>query len=255
MVVCRAATEAGPLVAALAELGAEPVAVPLLARTAPADDGEALAAAVARLEAYSWVALTSINGVRSFVEALRAASAGPAPDPASGSDPGRRLPSVAAVGPSTATALEAAGLVVALVPAEATAAGLARAFPPPPPGRCRVLAPLAEAASDDLERGLTAAGWVVDRVDAYRMVEPPVADDEADRQARAVGRAHAALLTSPSVVDRFVDRFGATGLPPTTITIGPRTTARAIGRDLGSIIEADRPSDAGLIEALLATLG
>ncbi len=255
VVVCRAADDAGSLLARLRDLGAEPILVPLHRRVGPGDGGAALLAAVADLESYEWLVATSANGVRSVLDAMEA----------------RSWPEqirVAAVGPATARAFAEAGIEVHLVASPSTAVELGRAFPMPavasdtapadaavPP---RVLAPLAEAADDALTEALSAKGYRVDRVDAYRMAEPP---PEAG-QHEAVARADALLLTAPSIVDRFIDRFSLDGVPPLVVSIGPRTTARSRGKGIDQLVAAgshrlvvaDSHDEDGLIETLLATL-
>ena len=236
VVVCRAAPDAGPLSEQLRRLGARPVLVPLLARAAPADGGAGLAAAIDRLAGYGWLVATSANGVRAVVEALA----------------GRDLAAatrVAAVGPSTADAFAAVGIDVDLVPAVATAADLVAAFAPAS-GRVRVLAALAELASDELTAGLAAKGYEVDRIDAYRMVEPHASPDVHTQ----VAAARAVLFTSPSIVDRFVDRFSLDAVPLTAVCIGPRTAARARQRGLVAPVVASVHTEQGLLDALLAAM-
>ncbi|HSO69633.1 MAG TPA: uroporphyrinogen-III synthase, partial [Arachnia sp.] len=78
--------------------------------------------------------------------------------------PGAR---VAAVGPRTASAAEAAGLEVALVPeGESSAAALARAWPE---GGGRVVIPGSALSSTVLEDALRAKGYAVEMVPLYTM--------------------------------------------------------------------------------------
>jgi uroporphyrinogen-III synthase len=234
VVVCRARADAELLADQLRALGARPIQVPLLATGAPADGGAALTGALAQLDGYGWLVATSANGVQAVAEALE----------------GRAVPpgvGVAAVGPATASAFEAAGIAVDLVPAAATAADLALAFPPAD-GPVRVLAALAELASADLVTGLRSKGYTVDRVDAYRIVEPPV-DPEA---AAELAGAEAVLFTSPSIVDRFVDRFSLSAVPATAVCIGPRTAARARQRGVAATVVAPVHTNQGLVDALVA---
>ncbi|MGI9612214.1 MAG: uroporphyrinogen-III synthase, partial [Acidimicrobiales bacterium] len=155
VVVCRAEAEARPLLEELESRGASTVALPLHRLAAPADGGAALDDAIADIDAYTWLAVTSANGVRALASRL-----------------GDGIPtslSVAAVGPATADALAELAIHVDLVPSRATAADLVAAFPIAEAGS-RVLAPLNEAAADTLAAGLEAKGYTVDRVDAYRML-------------------------------------------------------------------------------------
>ncbi|MEZ5412473.1 MAG: uroporphyrinogen-III synthase [Acidimicrobiales bacterium] len=287
VVVCRAEGDAGSLADALRDRGAEPVLVPLVVRAAPADGGAALRAAAARLDRYAWVAVTSAAGAGALLAALTPGSpTGAPPGPAHGHDdagdapgpPGTAEPAaphparragadapwppgvrVAAVGPATAEALRRAGVEPDLVPPTATAADLAAAFPPAPApaaggSAARVLAPLAELAGDDLVEGLRAKGWTVDRIDAYRLAEPPPLPAGAALPDGLVG-ADAVAFTSPSVVDRFCDRFGPALVPPLVACIGPRTAARAGQRGLAGLVTAEDHTAPGLVAALVAALG
>ena len=237
VVVCRAEVDAPSLLAELTRLGAEPVLVPLHQRGRPADGGDALDAALARLDAYQWLALTSANGVRALAEALAAAQVPIPPEVR-----------VAVVGRATAAVAADAGLTVELVPPVATAADLAAAFPPDPDPGQRVLALVAEAASTDLEAGLTVRGYAVDRVSAYRMDSVPVTPEAATRLAGA----DAILLTAPSLVDRLAAVCEPDAIPSTVIAIGPRTAARARRWGLDPVV-ANSHDEAGLVRALLST--
>ncbi len=231
----------------LARLGFEVVAVPLVEVAAPTDGGRALGAAVAGLPDYDWVVLTSVNGVQSVGRVLD----------------GRPWPagvSVAVVGPTTAEAARSAGLPVDLVPGVATAAALVDGFPPAPsptgPGSGRVLAPLARLADATVEQGLTAKGWRVDRVEAYRTAAPAderspeapdgdlhdAVDEDLDHHLDAVA------FFSPSVVDRWVDRFGPAGA--VAVCIGPSTAARARDRGLRRVVMATPHTEDGVVAAL-----
>ncbi|MGB5759131.1 MAG: hypothetical protein WBM50_19625, partial [Acidimicrobiales bacterium] len=59
---------------------------------------------------------------------------------------------------------------------------------------------------------------------------------------------------SPSAVDRFVERFGIDGVPPTVVCIGPSTTARAAVHGLGGVITASPHTQPGVVGALRAAL-
>ena len=70
VVVTRAAEQASTLVERLRAGGATVVEVPTIAIADPADGGAALAAAVADLDGYDWVVLTSTNGAARYLGAL-----------------------------------------------------------------------------------------------------------------------------------------------------------------------------------------
>lgn len=243
VVVCRAEAEAAPLLAALESLGASTVALPLHRFAAPTDGGAALDAAIANIGAYTWLAVTSANGARAVASRL--------------TDGIPKTVSVAAVGPATADALAELAIHVDLVPNRATAADLVAAFPHGEAGS-RVLAPLNEAAADTLAGGLVARGYIVDRVDAYRMLPlTQTSGDVTSGDDTLTGQldcADAVLFTSPSQVDAFITRFGIALVPPVVACIGPRTSAAAEVAGLTPISPPTTHTSAGLVDTLVASL-
>ncbi|HEX2274229.1 MAG TPA: uroporphyrinogen-III synthase, partial [Acidimicrobiales bacterium] len=139
--------------------------------------------------------------------------------------------------------LSARGVVADLVPRRSLAAALAEAFPP---GRGRVLLPQAALADDVLASGLTAKGWSVDVVEAYRTL-PAVPPAEV---AAAAAKADAVAFTSSSTVDNYVDAVGSGGVPPVVACIGPVTAATARRRGLDVTVVAEEQSVDGLAAAI-----
>ncbi len=236
MVVTRAAQQAPVLAGMLHRLGAETVELPVIRIEEPSDGGQALRSAAARLGTYDWLVVTSVNTVERLVPLL-----GDPPD----TGPTR----VAAIGPGTAVALTGAGLRVDLVPERFVAESLLAAFPSPSGGR-RVLLPRAAAARDVLPRGLRAAGWEVDVVEAYRSVgdhpSPPALASAAD--------ADAITFTSPSTVRSYLELAGPGAVPPVVACIGPVTAAAARQSALEVAVVAEVHTMQGLVDALAARL-
>jgi uroporphyrinogen-III synthase len=146
---------------------------------------------------------------------------------------------------------EHSALDVDVVPGRNVAEGLVDALGPPAKGADRLLLVQAEVARDTLERGLTAAGWVVERVVAYRTVDAAI-DDDARRR---LGDADVILFTSSSTVERFVRLVGLDALPPTVASIGPITSSTAGDLGVHVDVEADPHTIAGLVDALAAWAG
>ncbi len=235
VVVTRSAGPGDDLVAALVDLGAEPVVVPMIEIGEPSDGGTALAEAVTHLAQADWVVVTSPNGARRLLAALHDAR-----------DLGGV--SVAAVGSATAAALAEGNVVADLVPERFVAEGLVEAFPP---GPGRVVLVQAEVARDVVPVGLAERGWTVEVVPAYRTVAVAVSD--ADRQA--IAGAHAVCFTSSSTVEHFVANVGLDAVPDLVATIGPVTsaTARRLGLTVG--VEATEHTASGLAAAVAQGLG
>ena len=243
IVVTRAREQAGELVERLQALGAATVEVPAIEICEPADAGAALAAAVDRLGDYDWLVLTSVNGARRLLGAVRAA----------GRD-ARAFGGVqlAAIGPGTAEALAAGNLDADLVPPRFVAESLLEAFPAPDPSRApgpgRVLLARAAVARDVLPEGLRARGWDVDVVDAYRTERAPLSDE----QAAAIAAAEIVTFTSSSTVANLLDALGGRPVPPVVAAIGPVTAATARDHGLRVDVEAEVHTIDGLVDALVA---
>ncbi len=241
IVVCRPVDQSAALIAELEERGAAVVAFPVIEVVAPLDGGEALAAAARRRADYDWVTFTSANGALAFGGAV-------------GQEAWPERPRIAAVGEATAKAVRSAGGRVDFVPTVATAAELASQLPIDPTSGdrpSRVLAPLAELAGPDLMMGLADRGAEVEVVTAYRTVTP----DHPDHARADVAEADAVVITSPSTIDRLVGLVGPEGVPETIVAIGP-VSAEAVRRhELTVAVVAQPHSEAGLIDAVVRTLG
>ncbi len=241
VVVTRPRHQAGPLADALTAAGARVVFVPATRIEVPVDGGEALAKAAADVHGYDWVAFTSANAVDRFVPHLR---------------DGRDLAGVrlAVVGPGTRDALARHRLVADLVPGPSAATGadgLLACFPAAPPDGGRVLFPSAEGAGDVLVAGLTARGWSVDQVAAYRTV---TATPPPSPVVEALAGAQAVVFASPSAVRAYASMAAPDGeplpVPPLVVCIGPSTASAARGLGLVVAAEPPTPSPDALVRAL-----
>lgn len=238
VVVTRAGVQASGLSLRLAELGAVPIEVPTIRIDPPADGGAGLDRASVSLAAgcYEWVVFTSANAVDAVLSRI--------PDL-------RRLApvGVAAVGTATASVLSGRGVVADLVPPadRQQAEGLLEVFPPPTRSGARVLFPRAAEGRDTLVSGLTAAGWEVDLIEAYRTVKMPATGAVADQ----VARADAVCFTSSSTVTGFLEGLGLDAVPPLVACIGPVTAATATASGIKVDIVAKEHTIEGLLSALV----
>ena len=231
VVVTRARAQASGLVDRLRRLGADALELATIEIGDPADGGAALRAAAADVGDYGWVCFTSTNAVERLFACLRDARA-----------LGRAR--VAAVGPGTAEALAARGVAADLVPARSLAESLVDAFPT---GPGRALLPQAAGARPVLADGLTAKGWRVDAVEAYRTrPAAPSSDDLA-----AAAKADAIAFTSSSTVEHWLAVAGPGSTPPVVACIGPVTAETATRHGLPvAVVAADHTVD-GLVAALV----
>ncbi len=228
---------------ALAEHGLVPVVVPLISRAAPSDEGRSLRSAVMRAGRGDWIVVTSPNGADAVLGAVDAVADGVR---------------VAAVGPATAERLAGGGWRVDLVPTRYDAASLATALVELAEPRRAVVAVSALAeprravvavsalADDTVEAALTADGWDVERVDAYRIVSrapsPAEAAELAGCEVVTLASGSAAEVLARLQVDRPV------------VCMGRVTAERAaeLGLDVRGV--ADPSTLAGLVAATVAAL-
>ncbi len=244
VVVTRAASQADALSRPLAALGADVVEMP--STRVELLDTTPVVVALAKLEDYDWLVLTSQNAVRFFSEILVEAGRG------AGALTGLR---VAAVGPATAAALEAVGIAVTVTPRRFVAEGLLEAMRGRDDVRGRrVLYLVAHGARDVLAVGLRALGATVDVIPLYRSV--PDAEGTAGLRERLLGgEIDVVTFTAGSSVRAFVGAVGADAAARAAIaTIGPATSA--VVRELGLKVraEADPSTLDGLVQAVVAAV-
>ncbi|MEH0108119.1 uroporphyrinogen-III synthase [Tersicoccus sp. MR15.9] len=241
----RGPARAGALGAVLREAGATVLTVPVVDFAWPADLGPLDDALTALRDGrFGWLAVTSATTVTALTRRAAALGTGLPILLAVAGDRVR----IAAVGAGTAAALERAGVAVDLVPATGSGAqALLEAWPDASPEQTPVLLPHSDLAAGALADGLTARGWPVTAVTAYRTVDHPAAPGEAiepeNRWSEAAGerltvaaaqerRPDAVVVTSPSTLRRWL----AAGDPCPIVAIGLTTAAAAA--------EAGRPAAA-----------
>lgn len=234
--VTRPERRSADLSSLLQSEGARVISVPLVATAPPSDGGAALAAALDRVAAFDWVAVTSANAVEAVVATV------PAHYDWQGG------PAWAAVGPATADRLRRAGVAVGLVASRAGAAVLAADFPPAPPGGGGVLLVQAEQPHLDLSDAVRAKGWSVERVAAYRTVPTrPTGEQLSELRDSDV-----ITLASPSAAANLAS-LGVRHVP--VVCIGEVTAASARAQDLQVAAVAVEPSAAAFMQAVVTAVG
>jgi len=223
--VTRARAQASALAATLRALGAGVVEAPVI-------QIEPLDVDVPDVEGYDLVAFTSPNAVERFFDGVRDARA-------------LAGPTVAAIGPGTARALRAQGIVADVVPARSVAESLVDALADVTV--TRALIPRAEEARDVLPDALRARGAQVTILPLYRTIAEPLDEDARDA---ALGAGYATFTSASSV--RFFHAAAGTLDGPRLVSIGPATSAAL--RELGyePHVEASVHTPDGLVAALLA---
>ena len=232
--VTRAREQASGLAARLRELGAEVVETPVIKIVAldpPAPDPSA----------YDLVCLTSPNGVRLLFERL----AGIGLD-------ARALHGarVAAIGPATARALRARGVLADVLPERAVAESLVEALGEEPVRRALIAR--ARVARDVLPDALRARGAEVDVLELYETVAAPLSAEQLD----AIRAADYVTFTSASTVTNLLSATGgALDTSARLASIGPVTSDALRAHGLEPSLEADPHDVDGLLAALVRDAG
>ena len=172
ILVTRSRSQSSELSSRLRALGAQAVEFPTIEITTMDDYGD-LDNAIGRLDDFSWILFTSVNGVYIFFERLLKA----------GLD-SRALEGVkvAVIGEQTAARLKGFGIIADLQPERFTSEAALEAFRSRKEdlrGR-RVLFPGSEIARDILPEGLRKLGAEVVIVPVYRNLRPEYTDGELD---------------------------------------------------------------------------
>ncbi|MGH9120507.1 MAG: uroporphyrinogen-III C-methyltransferase [Acidimicrobiales bacterium] len=239
VVVTRTSDQAKPLCSRLSELGARAIEVATIRIGSPSDAGVGLrrAADILARGGYAWAAFTSANAVDALMEMLRDCRA-------------FASTLVAAIGPGTADALGAWGLMPDLVPAEAVGEALLAEMPAAPREGGTVLLAQAARARPVLAEGLAKAGWTTDVVEAYRTVPAEPSEEALDQASEA----DAICFTSSSTVTHYLALAAGRPVPPVVVCLGPvaAATAREAGLEVAAVAEPH--TVAGLVEALVRVL-
>lgn len=238
VIVTRARAQASGLAKTLRGLGAEVVELPAI-RIEPRLDAPAVREAAAAVGVYELICLTSPNGVRLLFEAMEAA----------GLD-ARALAgvTVAAIGPGTARALAAHGVLADVIPERFVAEGLIEALGDLELAGQRVLVARAAQARDVLPDWLRERGAEVDVVDLYETVR----EQPSEEAVAAAQDADYVTFTSSSTVNNLTEALGERfPRAARVVSIGPVTTESAEAAGLEVDVEAERHDVDGLLQALL----
>jgi len=247
VLITRPRNQADSFASALTEAGFEPVFFPVIDIRA-FEENVALDRAIEKISCYDWIVFTSVNGVEAFFEH-------PHPQPLSqgkrGAEGGVKA-KIAAIGPKTAQALEARGVVPDFVPDEYVAEAIL-----PGLGDLRgrwVLLPRAEIARKALPEAILAAGGVAHEIAVYLTLP---AEIDQDGLAALKSGVDAVTFTSPSTVENFVEIVRTTGLDPLRLPgnpkiacIGPITRKAAEEAGFLDVIVAEEYTSEGIVELL-----
>jgi len=243
LLVPRPAEQGKATAAAIRARGARACLLPAIEIREPTDPAP-LQRAIAELGSFAWVLFTSANGVVRFSQALKRAGLD------ARAFAGAKI---GAIGPKTASALEAFGLSADAVADEFVGEGLARAVLARGVPE-RVLLARALVARDALPDLLRQAGARVDVVPVYETVTTDAGT--ALREHFEQQQIDVALFTSSSTVNAVVDTLGAQAAEllarVTVASIGPITSATLAERGVRVDVMASTFTVDGLLDALEA---
>lgn len=241
ILVTRRAEQASELTRRLRDYGASVVEVPMI-RIGPPTDPEAPRRALQGFSEYDYVIFTSVNAVAAVK--MLADNVGidlTAPGPV-----------VFAVGPTTATAVEGAGLNAEALGEDFTAEGLARELDSRPMSERRVLLPRSEVGGSALPTALRRRGAHVDDVAVYLTAPDPAAPA---RLAEILGELDVVTFASGSSVAGFGAAVPADWQRPDDLlvaVIGPAAASAATVAGLEPDIVASEHTARGLADAIAA---
>ncbi|GIW93171.1 MAG: uroporphyrinogen III methyltransferase [Pirellulaceae bacterium] len=239
VLVTRPEGQAEELLWPLSELGADVLVQPAI-RIEPPESWEPVDQAIARIGDFAWIVFSSSNGVQFFLNRLR--------------DLGRDWRALgpcrlAAVGPGTARALAAYGLLCDLQPPRFTADDLARALKHLAMGQ-RVLLVRASRGRDVLREELAGVAAEVVQVVAYRSLDVERPDAQIARRL-AEGRVDWVTVTSSAIARSLATLFGTDLAKAKLASISPITSG--VLRQLGfePAVEATAATMPSLIDAIV----
>lgn len=251
IVVTRAHHQAAPLARALEALGATVISIPTI-EIRPPQSFQPLDKALAKIQKYDWLILTSANGVHALSKRLEKAALPPS---------ALRHLSVAAIGPATRDELTALGIKVRCTPERYIAEAVVGELRDHIKGK-QVLLVRAKVARDVIPRELRNAGAEVEVVEAYETIVPA---NSAQRLVEHLneGRLQADVITftSSSTVSNFAALLPPGASPKKILegvlvaSIGPVTSATLADLGLKADIEASDFTTGGLVESLRRHFG
>jgi uroporphyrinogen III methyltransferase/synthase len=236
ILVTRPRAQADSFVEGLRVARFEPIYFPVIEIRSVEDNSE-LDQALVQIKKYDWVVFTSVNGVEVVFDRLEKYSS---------------LPRVAAIGPKTADALKARGVIPDFIPEEYVAEAIL-----PGLGDLRgkwVLLPRAEIARKALPEAIIKAGGIAHEIAVYKTL---AIQPDAEGLAALKAGVDVITLTSPSTVQNFVaiakqNGFNPLNLPnnPLFACIGPITEQAARAEGLSNLVVAKEYTTEGLIQIL-----
>lgn len=242
ILVTRARHQASALSKLLSERGAQPIELPAIDIQATANNEE-LDQAISNIKHYHWIVFTSVNSVNAFFQRLYSLKLD-----------SRALNGlkIGAIGPATAKAQEARGIIPDYVPEVYTSQGFIAGLKSWNIAGQRFLLPRADIADKELTEGISQLGAGVHEIAVYRTVPATTAISRA-KQMLLSGEIDVITFTSSSTVSNLVAAFKEKqpAINNAKIAcIGPKTADTAAKAGLSVDIVASEHTIPGLVAAI-----
>lgn len=243
VIVTRPAGQEGEVAALVRAAGGECLHVPVIRITPPADTAP-IDAVIPQLGSYDWIVFTSTNGVRGFLDRMRAARLD-----------GRALGTarVACIGPATKRSLEEAGIFSDMTAVSFRSEGLADILTDQPRGS-RFLLVRAARGRELLRQSLEAAGHAVDEVTAYESV-PVEAIDESTQHILLATSSTWLTVTSSAIAEASLRLFAPWIRSWRIASLSPVTSASLRRFGLEPTVEAKEATAESLVASIIAHEG
>lgn len=248
VMITRPRHQAQELAELIEDLGGEPLEFPTI-DIAPPSSFSPIDSAIGRVEEYSWLVFTSVNGVSAFFDRMKHLR--------------KDIRSmkgihICAIGPKTKEKLEELGLIADYVPINYTLAALSDGLREVVNAGEKILVPRAESAPDVFGK-LRDLGFDVCEVPAYKVVRKN-GNVQLAKTLFYERKIHILFFFSSSTVTNFVDMMGISDLGQLLEgvmvgCIGPVTadTARNVGIPVHVV--AKEYTAEGMIASLLDYMG
>lgn len=247
VLVTRARSQASVFSEKIEALGGEPWESPTIEITDP-DDYTPMDDAIREIHSYDWLILTSVNGVKFFMNRMRYLRKDI-----------RELShiKIVAIGPKTREEIENYGIFCEFMPEEFVAEAILEVLKGQDVKGKRFLLPRADIARKILPETLSIMGAEVNEVVAYKTVEG-LGDKAELIKMLEDKKIHILTFTSSSTVKNFVKKLGQEQLglikDIPVACIGPITAKTAKDLGLQVDIEAKEYTIDGLIQEILEYL-
>ena len=242
ILVTRASQQAGTLSQLLAERGAQAIELPAI-DIKPIENNKELNKAVSNLKDYQWLIFTSTNAIIAFWQQMGKMKKD------------TRILSglrIIAIGPATAQALEAKGIIPDFIPEIHTNEGLVSGLKKQKINGQRFLLPRAEIADNALVEGIISLGASVDNIPVYQTLPATAAMAQA-KEMLLKGKIDVITFTSSSTVSNLVSALEGDLSPVKKVKIaciGPKTAETAVKAGLKVDIMPQEQTIPGLVAAI-----